>query len=289
MVNVANPPLVSGLAELAADYPVLFCDVWGVVHDGMRAYPRAAEALFTYRAGGGTVILITNAPRPKAEVAAQLDRFGVPRTAYDDIVSSGDTARAFLAERPGARVFHVGAERDLPLYDGLPIALAGEADCDLISCTGLFDDDRETPDDYAGRLVAWRDRGLTMICSNPDIVVERGRRLIWCAGALAERYRDLGGETLIIGKPHPAIYEAALARIAPPQPRTRVLAIGDGLKTDVRGAVHNGFDVLFVTGGIHAADFGDRFAPDIARVAARLRTEGLTARAVMAQLAWGPA
>lgn len=289
MANVPNPPLISGLRELARDYPVVLCDVWGVLHDGVRAYPAAVAALTRYRQEGGRAILITNAPRPKAEVAAQLDRFDIAGDAYDDIVSSGDTARGALAERPGAKVFHVGAERDLPLYDGLPITLTGEGECDLISCTGLFDDDRETPDDYAERLAAWRARELTMICSNPDIVVERGDRLVWCAGALAERYRELGGKTLIIGKPFPAIYAAALARIHPAQPKSRVLAIGDGLKTDVRGAVANGFDVVFITGGIHAADFGDRFAPDPIKVAAGLAEANLAARAIMAHLTWGAA
>jgi HAD superfamily hydrolase (TIGR01459 family) len=286
MANIANPPLIGGLAELAPDYPALLCDVWGVIHDGVRAHAAAVAALTRYRAAGGYALLITNAPRPKAEVVAQLDRFGVPATAYDDIVSSGDTARGALAERPGARVFHVGAERDLPLYEGLPIVLSDERSCDVISCTGLFDDDRETPDDYRERLAAWRARDLTMVCSNPDIVVERGHRLVWCAGALAERYRALGGHTLIIGKPFPAIYHAALSRIRPAQPKARILAIGDGLRTDVRGAVENGFDVLFITGGIHAADFGDRFAPDPGKVAAMLAAERLAARAVLPQLVW---
>jgi len=253
MANTPNPPLIGGLSELAADYPVVLCDIWGVLHDGVRAYPGAVAALSRYRREGGRAILITNAPRPKAEVVVQLDRFGIAPEVYDDIVSSGDTARGALAERRGAKVFHVGAERDLPLYDGLPITLTGEQECDLISCTGLFDDDRETPDDYEGRLTAWRARNLPMICSNPDIVVERGDRLVWCAGALAERYRHLGGETLIIGKPFPAIYEAAMSRVSPAQPKSRVLALGDGLKTDVRGAVANGFDVVFVTGDANLA------------------------------------
>jgi HAD superfamily hydrolase (TIGR01459 family) len=286
MTNVANPPLLRGLAELAAAYPVVLCDVWGVLHDGVRAYASACEALILYRRSGGTVILITNAPRPKAEVASQIEGLGVPPSAWDDIVTSGDTARHALAARPGSRVFHVGAERDLPLYFGLPLELVDEEHCDLISCTGLFDDDRETPEDYDVRLAAWRARGLPMVCSNPDIVVERGNRLIWCAGAIAERYRQIGGETLIIGKPHPAMYEAALARAKPQPSRDRVLAIGDGLKTDVRGAVDNGIDVVFVSGGIHAADFGDRQTPDLDRVAARLAADNLGARGVMPHLVW---
>lgn len=289
MANVANPPFVGGLAELAADYPVLLCDVWGVLHDGVRAYADACAALIAYRRGGGTAILLTNAPRPKADVVAQLRGFGVPPEAYDDIVTSGDTAREALAARPGARVFHVGAERDMSIYAGLPIELTGEEACDVISCTGLFDDDRETPDDYDVRLAAWQARDLPMICANPDIVVERGDRLVWCAGALAERYRLIGGKTTVIGKPFPAVYEAALARVNPRPSKAKVLAVGDGLRTDVRGAFDNGFDVVFVTGGIHAADFGDRGAPDPGKVGLRLSAEGLGARAFMPQLAWGPA
>ena len=289
MANIANPPFVSGLAELAPAYPVLFCDVWGVLHDGIRAYPEASAALIAYRRGGGRAILLTNAPRRKADVVAQLDGFGVPAEAYDDIVTSGDTARQTLAAWPGARVFHVGADRDLPIYAGLPIEVVGEAACDLISCTGLFDDDRETPDDYDARLAAWRARDLPMVCANPDIVVERGSRLLWCAGALAERYRKLGGKTTVIGKPFPSVYEEALGRVTLRAPRTQVLAIGDGLNTDVRGAFENGIDVVFVTGGIHAADFGDRGAPDLGKVGARLAAEKLSARAIMTQLAWGAA
>ena len=199
------------------------------------------------------------------------DRLGVPRAAFDDIVTSGDAARHWLAAHPGKRIYHVGPERDLPLYFGLPVEFAGEEDCDLISCTGLFDDETETPDDYAESFEEWRERGVPMLCVNPDIVVERGDRLIWCAGALAERYRELGGETIIVGKPYAPIYETALDRLAElngaPFDKSKILAIGDGIDTDVRGAFGQGIDAVFVTGGIHAAVFGARDKPDLAAVA----------------------
>ena len=291
MTNTATPAFVTGLAELAPAYRALLCDVWGVVHNGVQSYPAATDALIRYRAMGGAVLLITNAPRPKANVITVLDRLGVPRDAYDDVLTSGDAARSVLAARSGARIFHVGPDRDLPIYDGLPLSFVGEDACEMISCTGLFDDQTETPDDYQARLAGWQARGLTMICVNPDVVVESAGRLVWCAGALAERYRALGGETIIVGKPYAPVYDEALARIAGiagrPVPRESVLAVGDGIQTDVRGAVGQGIDVLFVTGGIHVADFGERDAPDLGKVHALLATAGLGARSVITRLVWG--
>ena len=293
MTNGANPPLVRGLADVAPLYRALLCDVWGVVHDGNRAHHEATDALTRFRDGGGRVVLITNAPRPKPSVVEMLDRLGVPRESYDDVVTSGDAARHLLAARPGVRLYHVGPERDLPIYFGLKVEFAGEADCELISCTGLFDDENETPDDYQESFAVWRERELPMLCVNPDIVVERGDRLVWCAGALAERYREHNGETIIVGKPYAPIYDTALDSLARaagrPVDKASVLAIGDGIDTDVRGAVGQGIDTVFITGGIHAAVFGSREAPDIAAVHAFLATAGLGARAVMTRLTWdGP-
>jgi HAD superfamily hydrolase (TIGR01459 family) len=281
------------LADLASSYRGLLCDVWGVLHDGVAAYPRAGEALMQYRRQGGRVILITNAPRPKADVVEMLDKLGVPRAAYDDVVTSGETARSVLAARQGVRVYHVGPERDLPIYFGLHIEFSDEEECDLVSCTGLFDDERETPDDYIDSMREWQERGVPMLCVNPDIVVERGNRLVWCAGALAERYHEMNGETIVVGKPYAPIYERALERIAElvgePISKSAVLAIGDGVDTDVRGAVGQGIDVLFATGGIHAGVFGPRDNPDIAKVHSFLATAGLGARALVTQLTWSGA
>ncbi len=174
----------------------------------------------------------------------------------------------------------------MPIYDGLPITLTDEANADLVSCTGLYDDTTETPDDYAAGLTRWRARGLPMLCANPDIVVDRGGRLIWCAGALAERYRALGGETIVVGKPYPKIYRTALAALARLGASEPVLAIGDGIDTDVRGAIRAGLDVAFVTAGIHADKFGDRDRPDLAAVHAVLAEAGIGAVAVMPRLTW---
>jgi HAD superfamily hydrolase (TIGR01459 family) len=282
MANTSRPPFVSGLRALAEVYRGLLCDVWGVVHDGVRAFPAAVDALSEFRSGGGTVVLLTNAPRPKAAVISQLERLGVPSAAYDDVITSGEVARAALASRHGTKVLHVGPDRDLSLYDRLPIELVGEDSCEMVSCTGLVDDVTETPDDYAASLRRWRGRNLPMLCANPDIVVARGDSLVWCAGALAERYRALGGVTTVVGKPYPAIYELGLARMNGAAP---VLALGDGIDTDVRGASGAAIDVVFVTGGIHAAEFGTPTTPDIASVHAFLAKAGLGATGLLVRLA----
>jgi HAD superfamily hydrolase (TIGR01459 family) len=281
MANTERPRFVAGLRAIAGDYRALLCDVWGVLHDGVRSFPAAIAALTEFRAAGGKVALISNAPRPGSAVMAQLDRFGIPRTAYDDVITSGEVARSMLAERNGIRVHHVGPDRDLPLYDGLSMQLVDEDHCELICCTGLVDDVTETPDDYAASIRRWRARDLPMLCANPDLVVERGDRLVWCAGAIAERYRAAGGETTVVGKPYPAIYESALAALDGTVP---VLAVGDGIETDVRGAVGAGVDVVFVTAGIHAAEFGGRDTPDLSAVHAYLAKAGLGARALMVRL-----
>jgi HAD superfamily hydrolase (TIGR01459 family) len=239
---------VAGLSELTDTYDSVICDVWGVVHNGVAAFAPAVEALRRFRQGGGPVVLVTNAPRPWAPIRDQLQGLGVPDDAYDAIVTSGDVTRAVIAERPGAKVFHLGTDRDLSFYEGLDAVLVPEAEADLVSCTGLFDDEAETPDDYRPMLQRFAERRLTMVCANPDLVVERGHRLVPCAGALARLYGEIGGKAILVGKPHRPIYEAARARLAE-LGGERTLAIGDGLPTDIRGAVDNGFDALFVTAG----------------------------------------
>ena len=290
MTNSANPPLIGGLADLAPLYRALLCDVWGVVHNGAHAYREATDALTQFRDGGGRVVLITNAPRPKDAVIEMLDGLGVPRGCYDDLITSGDTARALLAARPGVRLFHVGPQRDLPIYMGLKVVFSEEDSCELISCTGLYDDENETPDDYLASFHRWHARGVPMLCVNPDIVVERGARMVWCAGALAQRYRELGGETIVVGKPFAPIYDAAFARLREIAghdfDHTQVLAIGDGVDTDIRGAAGQGVAALFITDGIHGEVFGDRAHPDLHAVHAFLETAGLGARALMTRLVW---
>ncbi len=276
---------IAGLKELTGEYDSLLCDVWGVLHNGVAAFPPAVDALVRFREIVGPVGLVTNAPRPADSVVAQLRGLGVPDGAYDTVITSGDVTRAVIAARPGAKVLHVGPDRDDAFYEGLDIALVSEDEAEIVSCTGLLDDDTETPEDYRAlfeRLVA---RGLTMVCANPDFVVERGGHLIYCAGALARLYSELGGEAVLFGKPHAPIYDAAKREIAALKGK-RILAIGDGLPTDIRGAVDNDLPALFVTGGIHAADFGSHKDPDAARVVARLHAEGLDAVAHIPALAW---
>ena len=257
-------PILAGLAAVARDYDLILCDVWGVLHDGTRGHVGAGEALIRFRGLDGPrprrVVLVSNAPRPADGVGRILDRFGVPRGAYDAILTSGDLTRDLIAARPGARIRHLGPERDLGVFAGLDMALVPEAEADLIVCTGLFDDRSETADDYRDELARLAARKLTMICANPDLVVESGDRLIPCAGLVAAAYAEIGGDVVYAGKPHRPVYEAALARGAAlagaPLDPTRVLAIGDAIRTDIAGARGFGIASLLVARGIHAAELG---------------------------------
>ena len=255
--TLARP--VAGLRDLASSYDLILCDVWGVVHDGVTHTPSAAEALMRYRAGGGKVILLTNAPRPHPPVIEMLDDFGLPRAAYDAVVSSGDVTLDLMVARGPRPVFHLGPARDHSLFDdaaprlGAPVARVDVASADYVVCTGLFNDD-ERPESYEPVLRAMRARNLPMICANPDIVVHSGDRLIWCAGALADMYVKIGGDVAQAGKPYAIIYEAALkvaTRLSGGRSPRAVLAIGDGMFTDMRGAAQQNFDGLFISGGIH--------------------------------------
>jgi HAD superfamily hydrolase (TIGR01459 family) len=285
------PEIIERFAPLAAVYDVLLCDVWGVVHNGVTAFAPACEALMRFRAGGGTVILITNAPRPGMWVQKYLDRLAVPREAYDAIMSSGDVTRGIVEQRVNERVFHLGPQRDVSIFAGLDVAFAPVDNADYAVCTGLFDDERETPDTYRALLATMRSRSLFMVCANPDIFVERGNELVYCAGALADAYALLGGEVLYCGKPHAPIYEAALGKAAAFRggdvpPRQRVLAIGDSVRTDLKGAVAFGVDCLFVISGIHADDLGGRDAPVLSGLNAVFATAGVAPKAVTRALAW---
>ena len=285
------PPFIDHFAPLAARYDVLLSDVWGVVHNGVTASREACDALVRFRTGGGSVVLITNAPRPGEVVArTTLDRLGVPREAYDGIVSSGDVTHALIAARPGKRVFHIGPERDLSLFDGLDAPLAGLRSADYAVCTGLTDDTVETPEDYCGVIGRMRARGLPMICANPDVVVERGHQLVYCAGAIADRYAAAGGEVIYAGKPHRPIYDQALAIAAAARggaaAQDRILAIGDSVRTDLKGAALLGVDCLFVTSGIHAEELGGRANPDPATLERILAAADAAPKAVMHQLVW---
>lgn len=269
---------IGGLAEVAGDYAAVFCDVWGVVHDGQVKSAGAEAALVAARAAGGKVVLLTNSPRPAAGVIRQLDALDVTRDAYDAVVTSGDVTRALIAGA-GARVFHIGPQRDLDLFVGLDVERVAEADAEALVATGLFDDETERPELYAERLAGFRARGLPMICANPDIVVHRGDRLIPCAGALARDYAAMGGEVRMAGKPYRPIYDLA-ATIAGTGSAADILAIGDGLNTDIRGANAYGADALLIVGGIHGEELGGG-AAEAEAIAARLAALGLHARYFM--------
>jgi HAD superfamily hydrolase (TIGR01459 family) len=250
---------VERLRDLVDGVEVILSDIWGVVHNGLEAFPEACEALHTFRSKGGTVILITNAPRPADSVQRQLQKLGVADDTYDAIVSSGDLTRHYVADHPGRKVFWLGPERDNSIYRGLNPVLSPLDDADYIVCTGLLDDETESAEDYRAMMQQALQRKLTLICANPDIVVERGDRLIYCAGAIAELYRELGGEVIFYGKPHRPIYERALALATEHGGHAikldRVLAIGDSVRTDLAGAHGFGIDCLFVTRGIHSGEF----------------------------------
>ena len=280
---------IEHFSALASRYDLVLCDVWGVVHNGLAAYPEACDALARFRAGGGGVILITNAPRPTPWVTRQFDRLGVPRNAYDGVMTSGDLSREVVAVRGGA-VYHIGPERDLSIFEGIDIRFTGLDTADYAVCTGLFDDTAETPDDYEPLLESMRARNLFMLCANPDLVVARGNALVYCAGAIADRYAARGGEVLYAGKPYRPIYDAALAKAAAAcgvlPPRHRTLAIGDSLRTDISGALALGIDGLFVAGGIHAGELGAVGTVSADALAATFAAAGVTPDAVMPRLKW---
>jgi HAD superfamily hydrolase (TIGR01459 family) len=289
--------IVAGLSELAPHYDGVLCDIWGVLHNGVNHFPAAIDALARFRAAGGRVVLITNAPRPNGPIREQLDRLRVPHEAYDNIVTSGDVTVAAIAAHGQDPLYHIGPERDLALYRevervaGVTPVVAPLADARYTVVTGLFGDETGTPEDYDPDLSVMLARGLPLICANPDLVVHIGTTLRYCAGAIAERYAAQGGTVLYAGKPHAAIYQAALAALNP-QGRVldpnRVLAIGDALRTDIAGAVLQGLDALFVTSGIHR-DEAHRTAdgqldPDLYQ--AMIEAASLRPLAAIPALAW---
>lgn len=275
--------IIRNLAEIGGTYGVLFCDLWGCVHNGKMAYPAAIAALQAYRGNGGKVALVTNAPRPRGAVAEQVARLGVPNDAWDDIVTSGDAAQdAMFSGRVGRRVWHVGPERDLGFFTDTDHPGAAHVtrvpleEAEGIVVTGPFNDMTDTPEDYRDRLAAARDRQLPLLCVNPDIVVDYGDQRLYCAGALAGLYEDMGGEALYFGKPHAPIYDLARRRLGV-GPEVPALGIGDGIGTDILGAVNQGIDSLFVTGGLAAEHMGeDVESPEAHRLEAWLSDQRIS-------------
>jgi HAD superfamily hydrolase (TIGR01459 family) len=264
--------IINNLFEVSDSYDALFVDLWGCVHDGVKALPDAVTALQAYRKTGGQVILVTNSPRPRAGVQKQLLHFGVPQDAWDDIATSGDSARSAMYQGVvGHNVWHLGPPTDSRFFDSMeiienPVEInrvpldAAEG----IVCTGPFDSLAD-PADLRPQLLLAKQRGLKLLCANPDIVVDRGDVREWCAGAVAQIYTEMGGESLYFGKPHPPIYDLARRRLAAlgrDVSDSHILAIGDGILTDVRGAMGEDLDCLFISGGLAAAETRTDVQPD---------------------------
>jgi HAD superfamily hydrolase (TIGR01459 family) len=270
MSSIATPPHIRHFSEIAAQYDLIICDVWGVLHNGLEAFPPAYQALQAAREAGKTVILLSNAPRPHQHIMAQLDKMQVPRNAYDAVVTSGDITQELMRERAGQPVYHLGPKRDLAVFAGLDAPLAALEQADYVLCTGLVHDMTETPQEYLPLLVTMKARNLEMLCANPDLVVERGDLLCYCAGALAELYTEMGGTALLLGKPFEIAYRfacAAALRVAGAVPeKNRIVSIGDAIRTDVRGAKQFDIATLFIGNGIHAADVMQQDRLDPARL-----------------------
>ncbi len=254
-MNRPDIPIVSGIAGLSAGRCAWIVDIWGVMHNGARAFPQAVEACRQFRAGGGTVLLLSNAPRPFPDVVQHLRQLGVPDDAYDGGVTSGDVTRGLMAAEAGRAFLHIGPERDNGLFEGLDVRKTGAREAESILCSGLWDDTRETPDDYVALFEPLLARGLPMICANPDVKVERGDKLIYCAGALAQRYGEMGGTVTYAGKPHRPAYDKAFAAIAAlrgaPVAAHEMIAIGDGVETDIRGGCAAGVDTVMIASAVH--------------------------------------
>ena len=286
-ISTATIPVIDAIAPLGKGYAAWLVDIWGVMHNGMRAFAPAVEATLRYREQGGIVILLSNSPRPSEPLRRQLTSLGVSEQSYDATVSSGDLTRHELAKHAGARIFHLGPERDLPIFKDLDLTRVDAKDAELVVCTGLFNDETETPEDYEGLLRELAGRKLTMLCANPDHLVERGHSLVYCAGALAQIYEEDGGKVIYAGKPYRPIYELAEETIAGlagrKVARSEILAIGDGIRTDMAGAAEFGLDAVFVASGLHVGPGGEGL--DDLRLAELF--EGRKApRAAMPALAW---
>ena len=277
--------IIANLADLGTRYDAVFCDLWGCLHNGKTPFPAAVAALQAFRARGGRVLLLTNAPRPKSSVISQLDAMSVPRDAWDDVVTSGDaTQYAMLDGAVGHRVFFIGAPKDEVFFTDLPdgrpntVTRVALAQAEGIICTGLTNDLTETPADYRATLLQCKINGLPMLCANPDVIVDFGDKRLYCAGALAEAYEAMGGTVFYFGKPHPPIYDLARRRLATLTggKDMTILAIGDGITTDVQGGMSEDIDTMFVTGGIAATEFG----PDPANPDKTLLDQWLAARSM---------
>jgi HAD superfamily hydrolase (TIGR01459 family) len=284
-----QPEILQSLADWDGRYDVIFSDVWGVVHNGLSPHPDAGRALTRFRERGGIVVMISNAPRPNWSVVEQLDQIGVMRSAYDAVVTSGDVTQQLALSQKGSRCFHIGADKDEPLFRDLAVERVPLDKADFVICSGLADDETETAEDYRSVVEAIHAHRIPMICANPDLVVERGQRLIPCAGAIAAIYENMGGEVIHAGKPHPPIYAVTQARAAALLGKTpdkaRILAIGDAIRTDVAGAAAFGVNSLFLSAGIHAGELHDASGKlDLSQLPVFLKAQAFRPEAVMRNL-----
>ena len=284
---MAEPRIIQGLREVDDRHDALLCDAWGVIHDGQRLLGDSADALVRWRAERGPVVVITNAPRLSDVIPAQLDRIGLPREAYDAIVTSGDATRAEVTRRADTAFFRLGPAKDDDLFAATGKAFVPLEDADAILCTGLMDDLNETPDDYREELAGAAERGLPMICANPDRVVRYGDRLMYCAGALADLYEEAGGEVIMAGKPHAPIYRLALEAARAAGPANAPLCVGDSVRTDLTGAARAGLEAVFVAGGVSLDEVrGTDGRLDERAVRELLMREGAKAAYAMEAIAW---
>ncbi len=258
----AQIPILSSIAGVSENRRVWLCDVWGVLHDGLTAFEPALDACLRFRDRGGQIILISNSPRPAPGVMGLLDSLKIPRECFDALVTSGDVTRALVEDHLNEPIFHLGPERDKGFFDGLPVKFVSASQASVVVCTGFFEDEYETPEDYDGVLSEFASRRALMICANPDLVVERGDKLLPCAGALAKRYEALGQTVIQAGKPFRPIYDLALKKVSTPLSPNEVLAIGDGIDTDIKGAFERGFDAIYIASRVFIRDDDERTTLD---------------------------
>jgi HAD superfamily hydrolase (TIGR01459 family) len=282
------PQMLTGFSEIAANYDALIVDIWGVLHNGRAPFEGVDAALQKYRDGGGTVLLLSNAPRPGPSALQRLHAIGNSPDSYDDILTSGDTVRALMRDMgaDGQTICHIGPDKDADLTADLDISFVDEDAANAILFSGMYDDETQTPDDYADMLARFLARGLPLLCPNPDRTVMIGDKIIYCAGAVAELYENMGGEVVWVGKPYPRVYKRARALLTEMSglAAPRLLAIGDGPKTDIPGAEAAGIDALFIAGGLAAASGANIDSPEA--IAALLAAENTKARYAMRHLVW---
>lgn len=290
LASMPQCPRIAGISEIAQNYDAILCDVWGVLHNGITANQNAIEALSEFKKLGKPTFLLTNAPRPNPQVYKQLAKLNVPlESTFDNIVTSGDVTRGIISKLKKS-IFHIGTQFDKSVFADLDIHFADWRSAEAVVCTGLFDDFKETPDDYSQLLFDIKQRDLPFICANPDIVVEHGGMMRWCAGSLARKYDELGGETIIVGKPNHPVYEHAHELLnnfaGNTLDKSKILAIGDGINTDIAGALGYGLDVVYISAGIHSAEYGSVDNPDNEKLQEFLRANNATPVAWMPRLKW---